>query len=218
MNAACGIVSVCLTILASCATVQNPIYQSKAPDVRGGRAFASTIDLVSEVDVVGPALQRAVIGVFYAREESEDGGTHAVLLSVRRFAGFRERAGTINDYDLRESYLLPVGQARQLLEAIDKFIAADPQSLPPTRMISYELDSGISDGRDRPLREINFVIVFSVTSAGKTFKAAFGPSVANLYSTRQTGNQSFDLGEAQVGKLRDALAAALDKSMRPATP
>lgn len=216
MNAARGILPVCLTILASCATLQNPIYQSKAPETRGGRAIAATIDLVGEVQVSGPNRQQVVIGLFYAREVLPDGGTQAVLFSLRGARGLgRDRGGAIDDYDLRETYSLTVDQARRLVSAIDDFLATDPKSLPPTRMVSYEMDSGTADAKDRPLRDITLVVFFSVTHTGKSFKAAFGPSVANLYNLRPTGSQSFDLNEDQVRTLRDAVAAAVDRSAAP---
>ncbi len=114
-------------------------------------------------------------------------------------------------------------QARQLLDAVDDFIAADPKSFPPTRMLSYELDSGTLDLREgndryRPLRDVTFVVVFSVTNAGKSFKTVFPPAVAGSSNTRQTGNLTFDLSEDQVRKLRDAIAAAVDKSTPSAAP
>ncbi len=217
MSAAWVIIPVCLTVLASCATVHNPTYQSSAPEVRGGRATASSIDLVSEVDVVGPGWQHAVIGVFYLRDVFKDGGSQAVLLSLRGVSVFaKRRAGSINDYDLRGAPLLTVDQARQLLDAIDNFLGTDPTSLPPTRMLNYELDSGTVDSREvrddyRPLREVTFVVAFSVTAAGKSFKTVFPPFAAGVYNPRQTGNPTFELSEQQVRELRDAIASAVDK-------
>jgi hypothetical protein len=110
-----------------------------------------------------------------------------------------------------------VDQARQLLGALDTFIATDPKSLPPTRMISFELDSGTVDARQgseryRPLTEVTFVVAFSVTNAGKSFRTVFPPAVAGSGNTRQTGSQTLDLREIQVKRLRDAIAAAVDKA------
>ena len=93
MRAAWAILPFFLTVLSSCSTVQNPIYQSKAPEVRGGRAFAATIDLAGEVQVRGPNWQPIVIGLFYSREVFQDGGTQAVLFCLRGVKGFVQGQG-----------------------------------------------------------------------------------------------------------------------------
>jgi hypothetical protein len=212
------IIPLCLAALASCATVQNSVYQSNAPEIRGERAISSTIELVSEV-----SLGSSVLGVFYSEEVFQSGDAQTLLFTRRAGGGFSGKAkGTINDYDLGETSSLSVEQARRFVSAIDDFLSTDPASLTPEKMYNFELYSGTLDmgagsERYRPFKDVTFIVVCSVTSARKSFKTVFPGSVADLYGKRTNTYATFDLTEEQVRKLRGAIAAALDKAV-PAAP
>ncbi len=224
-----AIISVGLVILASCSTVQNSLYQSKAPEIRGERAIASSIDLVREVNIgAKPRDWPVVIGVFYSKEVYGGGETQAVLFALRQETtgalGFARKAeGTINDYDLRETSSLSLNQARRFLDALNNYLTTDPKSLAPERMLNFELYSGTLDTREgtesyRPFRELTFIVVFSVTNAKKTFRTVFPTSVVGPYNTRQTVYRTYDLTEDEVTELRDAIDAAVGKATPEVAP
>jgi hypothetical protein len=212
------VIPLCAAALASCASVQNSVYQSDAPEIRGERAIASQIELVSEV-----SLGSTLLGVFYSREVFQTGSAQTVLFTRRASGAFSGKAkGTINDYDLGRTSSLSVEQAVKFLGAIDQFIATDPKTLDPTRMDNFELYSGTLDmsagnERYRPFKDVTFIVVCSVTKAKKSFKTVFPGSVTDMYGKRTAAYATFDLTEDQVKKLRDAIAAALQKA-EPAAP
>jgi len=212
------ILPLCLVALASCTTVQNSVYQSSAPEIRGERAISSKIELVSEV-----SLGASILGIFYSKEVFQSGDAQTLLFTRRPPAGFGSKArGTVNNYNLGETSSLSVEQARKFVSAIDDFLSTDPKSLTPDQMYNFELYSGTLDmsagsERYRPFKDVTFIVVCAVTSAKKSFKTVFPGSVTDLYGRHMTTYDTFDLTEEQVKKLRDAISAALDKAV-PAAP
>ena len=208
----------CLLALASCATVENSMYRSSAPEIRGERAISSSIELVSEV-----TLDQSVLGIFYSREVFQDGSAQNVLFTRRSPAGFSSKAaGTIVDYDLSEISSLSVAQARKLLDAIDTYIGTDPKSLTPSQMVNFELYSGTLDmtagsEKYRPFKEVTFIVVCSVTSAKRSFRTVFPGTIADMTGRRMTVYSTFDLTDEQVQSLRKGISEALGKST-PVTP
>jgi hypothetical protein len=206
-------------VLSSCASTGNSVYQSRAPEIRGERAISSNIELVSEVD-----LDASMLGVFYSRETYKSGDAQMVLFTQRGKGGFGAKAqGTIKDYDLSETASLSVEEGRKFLTAIEQFIAMDPKSLAASKMFNFELYSGtldMTEGTDkyRPFKDLTFIVICSVTNAGKSFKTVFPITVTNLYGNRMTTYRTFDLTTAQVQSFRDALSGALAKSTPVVAP
>jgi hypothetical protein len=207
------VIPLCAAVLASCTTVQNSVYQSRAPEIRGERAIASSIELVSEV-----SLKSTVLGVFYSKEVFQSGDAQTILFTRRTGGLISGKAkGAINDYDLGETSSLSVQQATKFLSAIDQFLSTDPKTLDPARMDNFELYSGTLDmsaGNDRyrPFKDVTFIVVCSVTKAKKSFKTVFPGFVTDMYGRRTSTYATFDLTEDQVKKLREAIAAALQKA------
>jgi hypothetical protein len=213
------ILSVGVLVLSSCMSTGNSVYQSRAPEIRGERAISSNIELVNEVD-----LDASMLGVFYSRETYKNGDAQTLLFTQRVKGGFASKAeGSIKDYDLSETASLSVDQARKFLSAIDEFIAMDPKTLAPTKMFNFELYSGTLDMTEgtekyRPFKDLTFIVICSVTNAGKTFKTVFPGTVTNLYGNRMTVYRTFDLTMPQVQNFHDAITAALGKSTPVAAP
>src|SRR5208337_1752703 len=207
------ILSAGVLVLSSCMSTGNSVYQSRAPEIRGERAISSNIELVSEVD-----LDTSVLGVFYSRETYKSGDAQMLLFTQRGKGGFGAKAqGTIKDYDLSETSSLSVDEGKKFLTAIEQFIAMDPKSLSSSKMFNFELYSGTLDmsvGTDkyRPFQDLTFIVICSVTNAGKSFKTVFPITETNLYGNRTTSYRTFDLTTAQVQSFHDALTAALAKS------
>ncbi len=207
------ILPVLLLALGGCTTTGNSIYQSVAPEARGERAISSSIELIAEVD-----LATAWLGVFYSREVFHAGEAQNVLFTMRSqsFAGGKAQ-GRITDYSLRETASLSVEQAQRFLDAIVEYLGKDSASLKPSEMLSFELYSGTLDmsaGSEtyRPFHDLTFMAICSVTSTGKKFTTVFPYTVTSLYGGQSTGYLNYDLTNAQVQKLRDAIVAALAKS------
>jgi hypothetical protein len=204
---------VLLLALDGCTTTENSIYQSVAPEARGERAISSAIELIAEVD-----LDTAWLGVFYSREVFHTGEAQNVLFTVRsKSMSLAKPQGRITDYSLRETSSLSVEQAERFLEAIQEYLGKNPASLKPSEMISFELYSGTLDmsaGSEayRPFEDLTFMAICSVTNVGKKFATAFPYTVTSLYGGQSTGYLSYNLTNAQVEKLRDAIVAALAKS------
>ncbi|MGD0724980.1 MAG: hypothetical protein ABSB63_05395 [Spirochaetia bacterium] len=213
------ILSAGVFVLSSCMSTGTSVYQSRAPETRGERAISSNIELVSEVD-----LDASMLGVFYSRETYKNGDAQTLLFTQRGKGGFGSKAeGSIKDYDLSETASLSVEQARKFLSAIEQFIAMDPKSLAPSKMFNFELYSGtldMTEGNEkyRPFKDLTFIVICSVTNAGKTFKTVFPITVTNLYGNRMTSYKTFDLTTEQVQKFHDALTAALAKSTPVTAP
>jgi hypothetical protein len=213
------ILSAGVLVMSSCMSTGNSLYQSHAPEIRGERAISSNIELVSEVD-----LENSVLGVFYSREVYQSGEAQTLLFTQRGKGGFMSASqGSIKDYDLSETASLSVEQARKFLSAIDQFIAMDPKTLSPAKMFNFELYSGTLDmtagtEKYRPFKDLTFIVICSVTSAGKSFKTVFPVTVTNLYGNRSTAYRTFDLTPVQVQKLHDAITAGLAKSTPVTTP
>jgi hypothetical protein len=205
------VLSICSAGLVCCATQQNSLYQSSAPGIRGERAIASDIELVSEVDLGG-----YILGVFYSREVYEKGDAQNILLTYRNnneISSSTKKLGSIVDYNLAETSSLSIEQAGKLLSAIDKFIATNQKDLTPAKMFSFELYSGTLDmsaGSDRyhPFREVTFAVICSVTSAQKSFKMIIG----------KTELATLDLTEEQVKGLRNAISTTLNKATPEVAP
>lgn len=206
-------------VLSSCMSTGNSVYQSHAPEIRGERAISSNIELVNEVD-----LDNSVLGVFYSRETYQSGDAQTLLFTQRGKGGFMSNSqGAIKDYDLSETASLSVEQARKFLNAIDQFIEMDPKTLAPSKMFNFELYSGTLDmtagtEKYRPFKDLTFIVICSVTNAGKSFKTVFPVTMTNLYGNRSTEYRTFDFSTVQVQKLHDAIAAALAKSTPDAAP
>ncbi len=218
-----AIVSVSALLLSSCYSLgggSTPVYQSHAPEARGERAVSSDIELAREVD-----LESTVLGVFYSHEVYQGGNVQTLLFARRARSGIGMRAeSTIENYDLSETASMSVDQGRKFLSAIDNYISMDPKSLTASKMFNFELYSGTLDmtegtERYRPFRDITFVVVFSVTNTKKIFKTVFPTTMYDVYGRRSTAYTTFELKPEQVVNLRDAIAAALDKSTpAPAAP
>jgi hypothetical protein len=201
----------CVCVLASCAST-GP-YRSSAPEERGERAISSNIELVKEVDLV-----RSTLGVFYSHEVYESGDAQLLLFTLRRTRGFSVTGKeTIDNYDLSRTASLSVDQAKKFLSAIDNYLAMDTKSLAAVKMFNFELYSGILDmttgnEKHRPFRDLTFIVICSVTNAKKSFKTVLPQAASNLYG-RYTLYETFDLNPEQVQDLRQAISAALDKSV-----
>jgi hypothetical protein len=220
MKFARAILLLCLGALASCSTVQNPGYQSNAPEIRGERAVASNIELIGELE-----LDMSVLGVFLSKEVFQGGDSQTLLFTCRALASSISQAqqGSVIDYDLSETASLSVDQAHRFLSAIDSFIATDPKSLTPAQMLNFELYSGtlnMSEGNEkyRPFKDVTFMVICSVTSVKKSFRTVFPEVSYDIRSRRTIEYSSFDLTEDQVKKLRDAISAVLDKSTPTVKP
>jgi hypothetical protein len=214
------ILPVLLLALVSCTTTENSIYQSVAPEARGERAISSAIELIAEVDI-----ETAYLGVFYSKEVFHDGEAQNVLFTVRAKSFYGERTGRITDYSFQEPASLSVDQAKRFLDAIEEYLGKDPASVKPTEMISYELYSGTLDlsagsERYRPFQNLTFMAICSVTNTGKRFRTALPYSMSTPSDQSYTSYARYDLTNAQVEKLRDAIVAALAKSspIIPALP
>jgi hypothetical protein len=207
------ILPVLLLALGACTTTENSIYQSVAPEARGERAISSAIELIAEVD-----LESAWLGVFYSREVFQSGEAQNILFTVRaKSMAPAKPQGRITDYSLRETSSLSVEQAERFLEAIQEYLGKSPASLKPAEMISFELYSGTLDmsaGSEayRPFEDLTFMAICSVTNLGRKFTTVFPYTVTSLYGGQSTGYLSYNLTNAQVEKLRDAIVAALAKS------
>jgi len=208
-----------LALLASCMSTgsqENPIYQSSAIEERGERAISSQIKLAAEVQ-----LSDSWLGVFHSRELFSSGEAQNVLFVLReRSAIGSSSPGEITDYQLRETASLSVDQAQRFLDAIEEYLAKQPTSLDPSRMMSYELYSGVLDmssGTEtyRPFKTLTFGAICSVTNAGKRFQTVF-PYTYTSWSPAGKGSYTsyrrYDLTTSQVQKLRDAIVAALAES------
>lgn len=217
MKVSLAILSVCVLVLSSCFSMggtSTPVYQSHAPEVRGERAISSNIELAKEVD-----LESSMLGVFYSHEVYLSGDVQTLLFARRDKGGLGAKAeGTMDDYDLSETASMSVDQARRFLTAIDNYTAMDSKSLTPAKMFNFELYSGtldMSEGTEkyRPFRDITFVVVCSVTNTKKIFKTVFPTTTYDTYGRRYTTYATFELKPEQVKKLREAIAAALDKAI-----
>lgn len=215
------ILCACLLALASCTTTENSIYQSVAPEMRGERAISSAIELIAEVDI-----ETAWLGVFYSREVFHSGEAQNVLFTVRsKSLTTSKPQGRITDFSLRNTSSLSVEQAGRFLAAIEEYLGKTSASVKPGEMISFELYSGTLDmsaGSEayRPFDELTFMAICSVTNIGKKFTTVFPYTLTSLYGGQSTGYLSYDLTDAQVQKLRDAIVAVLAKSspIIPALP
>jgi hypothetical protein len=208
-----------LLVLASCATTENSIYQSVAPEVRGERAISSAIELASEVD-----LETSLLGVFYSKEIYQDGQAQNLLFTLRAksFVGSKAQ-GRVTDYSLRETSSLSVDQGRKFLVAIEEYLAKDPASLKPAQMFNFELYSGTLDmtkgyGDYHPLSNLTFMVICSVTTSGKSFKTVFPVTSTTFLGVQSTSYTTYNLTPAQVQKLRDAIKAGLDMASPEPAP
>jgi hypothetical protein len=199
--------------LASCATTQNSVYQSKAPEARGERAIASSIELVKEVD-----LGDSILGVFFSRETYQSGEAQNLLFTRRQSSAFgKKTGGAIVDYDLSRTSSLSADQGRKFLNAIDEYLGTDPKALPAEKMVNFELYSGTldmtsGDEHYRPFDELTFIVIASVTNKGKSFRTIFPGYIADMYGRRRATYASYELKEDQVKNLREAVNSALAKA------
>ena len=140
MKALLAILALAVFVLCSCTTAQPSTYesqyQSQAPEERGERAIASSLELISEVE-----LSFAVLGVFFSKEIYTGGEVENILFTVRNTQGYGASSlkGTIRNYLLNETSSLSVYQARKLLTAIDSYLAMDSKTLTPAQMYNFEL-------------------------------------------------------------------------------
>ncbi|HSV91500.1 MAG TPA: hypothetical protein VLH81_00430, partial [Desulfobacterales bacterium] len=128
-------------------------------------------------------------------------------------------------FSLHRTSSLSVEQAERFLAAIEEYLGKTSASVKPSEMISFELYSGTLDmsaGSEayRPFDDLTFMAICSVTNIGKKFTTVFPYTVTSLYGAQSTGYLSYDLTDAQVQKLRDAIVAVLAKSspIIPALP
>ncbi len=210
-------------VLSSCFSTggeSTPVYQSHAPEVRGERAISSNIELAKEVD-----LESSILGVFYSHEVYQSGDVQTILFA-RRDKGGPEK-GTMDDFDLSETTSMSVDQAKKFLSAIDNYLSMDIKSLSPSKMYNFELYSGTLDmtagtEKYRPVQDITFVVVCSVTNTKKVFKTVFPSTAYDGYGRRYVTYSTFELKTPQVENLRKAVGAAIDKStpepVAPPTP
>jgi hypothetical protein len=217
MKATLAILSVFALVLCSCTTMQPSTYelpyQSQAPEERGERAIASSLELISEVE-----LNYAVLGVFFSKEIYEGGEVENILFTVRNAQGYGTSSvkGTISNYLLSETSSLSVYQAKKLLTAIDSYLAMDSKTLTPAQMYNFELYSGtlnmmLGTEKYRPFKKITFIVICTVTNSGKFFRTIF--PIAQTFGTATTTTyKTYQMNETQVSKLRGAISAALDKS------
>ena len=217
MKAIVAILALLAFVLCSCTTVQlstyESQYQSQAPEERGERAIASSLELISEVE-----LNYAVLGVFFSKEIYKGGEVENILFTVRQAQGYSTSSvkGTISNYLLNETSSLSVYQARKLLTAIDSYLAMDPKTLTPAQMYNFELYSGtlnmmLGTENYHPFKKVTFIVICNVTNSGKFFKTIF-PISQTFGAATTTTYKTYKLDETQVGKLRKAISAALDKS------
>lgn len=209
-------VHVCLLLglltLFGCTTTDS-INQSVAPETRGERAIWSAIELVSEVP-----LESSVLGVFYSKEVYQDGEAQNILFALRTKPFLDSKAqGRITDYSLRETASLSVDQADKFVAAIEQYLARDLASVTPAQMFNFELYSGILDmtrgnGDYHPLSELTFLVICTVTNAGKSFKTVFPITTTSLSGIRSTTYVTHDLDLDQVQALRNAIEAGLEKA------
>jgi hypothetical protein len=199
----------CVCVLVSCSSIG---YQSTAPEERGERAISSDIELAKEVN-----LGLSTLGVFYSHEVYENRETQLLLFTLR--GGFAEAGkGKMTDYELSSrTASLSVDQAKKFLSTIDNYLAMDPKSLAPTKMFNFELYSGILEEywyeKHPHLSDLKFIVICSVTNAKKSFKTIFPETKADLSGRGYTSYSTFDLNTEQVQNLRQAISAALDKSI-----
>jgi len=169
---------------------------------------------------------KGLLWAFSSHEVYESGDSQLLLFTRREVTAFGDQTGkgTMDDYDLSRTASLSVDQARKFLSAIDNYLEMDPKSLAPARMFNFELYSGILDmtvgnEKHRPFRELTFIVICSVTNTKKSFKTVFPEVESDLYGRRYPPYKTFDLKTEQVQNLRQAISAALDKSMpTPAAP
>ena len=213
---------ICVLVLSSCYTMAPQSYQSSAPEARGERAISSDIELVKEVE-----LQARTLGVFYSHEVYQSGNAQLLLFALRGAVmtgqGVATGQGTMDDYSLSRTASLTIEQAKEFMSAIDNYLATDTKAVAPTKMLNFELYSGILDltvGNEtyRPFRDLTFIVICSITNTRKSFRTVFPETTPGLYGQQSTYYQTFDLTTEQVQSLRQAISDALNRSTPPAAP
>lgn len=212
MKMSAAVVALCALALGSCTSTET--YRTHSPEEHGERAITSTVELVKEINLGsrGSSGGASSLGVFFSRETFQGGSDDSILFSVRTDT---KGEGTIGDYELVDDSSLSVEQAGKLLTSIDAYLKMDPRSLTPAKLLNFELSAGSRDlaagsEKYRPFREVLFIISSTVTSTGKTFKTMFAKPMGAFQRTPTY--TTYELTEVEVGKLREAIAAAVGKA------
>jgi hypothetical protein len=209
--------AVCLLALCSCATTQTS-YESRSDQPRGARSINSDIEMVGEVEVIKSSLS---LGVFFSKESLQDREEETILIAARNrtYSKGTFVGGTISLYDMAKTASLNVDNAKRLLSAIDAYLAMDPKSLAPTRMLNSEQYFGILDPaagteKQHPFKELTLIAISTVSSSGRFFKIVLPRTTTSFYGQKRELYDTYVLDEKEVSRLGAAITAALSKSTR----
>jgi len=181
-----------LSIVISCTTVP-PAYRSTVLDERGEVAILSVIKLEGEVN-----LGNQELGIFSSIEKSQFANKKLVLFVLKYldYEIVKTNNKGIDAYNFTKFGSITMEQAKNLILALDDYLNKKPSEFQKNELYNFELTTGLIDSERQRIKEVTFIINYSISNSGKVFRTIFAGAKGYHY---------YELKEEDVRKMRNII-------------